>query len=131
MKLSDVGIKPRHLLAPQEPYTSLIQPSSFAVGALLQDNRRLLADVDVAGMGLRELRAAAREQLYHDAIVYTRGYHDVASQTGVPRTVGTPQTLILSGHQLGYPQTAHRGAGRNIRSAPSGRHCGSPCRRGS
>ena len=106
MKLSDAGIKQQDLRAPQEPYTSLIQPSSYAVSELLQDNRRLLADVDVAGIGLDELSATAREQLYHDALDHTRGYRDVASPACVPRRVGTPQTLILSGHQ---PELFHPG----------------------
>lgn len=106
MKLSDAGIKPRQLRVPQEPYTSLIQPPSFAVGALLQSNCRSLTDIDVAGKGLKELSAAAREQLYHDALAYTRGYCDVATHTSVPRTAGTPSTLILSGHQ---PELFHPG----------------------
>ncbi len=100
------AITRRRWHAPQEPYTALVEPPPFAIAALLQDNGRSQPDVDVAGISLHELAAAAREQLYRDAIAYTRGYRDVASFDGSSQPTGKAPTLILSGHQ---PELFHPG----------------------
>ena len=96
----------RRLAAPGENRGLLFDPSPAEVASLVERNvalrRDVYAEFDLQGRTLGDLSAAAREQLIHAAVEYTRSYRDVSQQNAA----SADRPIFLAGHQ---PNLFHPG----------------------
>jgi hypothetical protein len=105
--LMDQAAQFQPLRAPQADGQTLVEPPWPSLPAVVEHNRRLLAEVrgDIQGRPLADLAASARRSLVQQAIAYTRQYRDLPSDV-IERGSSEATPLVLSGHQ---PQLIHPG----------------------
>jgi hypothetical protein len=97
------ALRRRHLRAPDDDGSSLVDPPFEEVPARLQSNQRHLDTIgarDICGFSLRDLRQEARSYAFQQALEYTRGYCNVWQE------FDETAPWIVSGHQ---PQLFHPG----------------------